>query len=214
MEHHEDPDSDEARRKYRGLARGYDRLIRVVAPIRRRVINRLQLRPGDHVLDMGCGTGASFAALRAAVGPTGRVTGVELTEEMTAIARRHIADQGWDNVEVIVGDATVAPLPNDVDGILFFLVHDLTRLPAVVHRAVDAGRPGARVVAFGPVNATHRLAFAVNAIVKPIARRYVTTFEGFDKPWSHLAAAVPGLRVTRALGGGVYIATGEVGPTS
>ena len=79
---------------------------------------------------------------------------------------------------------------------------------------MDAGRPGARVVAFGQVHATHRLSVTVNAIVKLIARRYVTTFEGFDKPWSHLADAVPGLRVQRALGGGVYIATGEVGRTS
>jgi precorrin-6B methylase 2 len=212
MEHRDAPDSGEARRKYRGLAAGYDSRIRLVAPIRRRVINRLRLRPGDHVLDMGCGTGASFAALRAAVGPSGRVTGIELTEEMAAVARRHIAEQGWDNVEVIVGDATVAPLPSDVDGILFFLVHDLTRLPAVVERGVGAGRAGARIVAFGPAWATHRFAFAVNAIVKSFARHYVTTFESFDAPWSHLAVAVPGLQVRRALGGGVYIATGEVGP--
>src|SRR5215217_5933524 len=211
MEERDAPDSDEARRKYRGLAAVYDQRIRLVAPIRRRVIDRLGLQPGDHVLDMGCGTGASFAALREAVGPSGRVTGVELSEDMTAVARRHIADQGWDNVEVVVGDATVAPLPTGVDGVLFFLVHDLTRLPAVVERAVGAGRSGARVVAFGPVRATHRLAFPVNAIVKAIARNYVTTFEGFDAPWSHLAAVVPNLRVRRALGGGVYIATGEIG---
>jgi hypothetical protein len=115
------------------------------------------------------------------------------------------------NVEVVVGDAAVAPLPTDVDGVLFFLVHDLTRLPTVVERAVGAGRVGARVVAFGPVRAAGRLAFPVNGIVRAIARNYVTTFEGFDAPWSHLTAAVPDLRVRRALGGGVHIATGIVG---
>src|SRR5829696_1078256 len=211
MEQRDAPDSNEARRKYRGLAAGYDRRIRLVAPIRRRVIDRLRLQRGDHVLDMGCGTGASFAALRDAVGPAGHVTGVELSEEMAAVARRRIADHGWDNVEVVVGDATVAPLPADVDGILFFLVHDLTRLPAVVERAAGSGRAGARVVAFGPVRATGRLARPVNAIVKAIARNYVTTFEGFDAPWSHFAAVVADLRVRRALGGGVYIATGGIG---
>lgn len=204
------PDSDAARRMYRGLAAVYDRRISVVAPIRRRVIKRLCLQPGEHALDMGCGTGASFAALRKAVGPTGRVTGVELSEEMAAVARNHVADHGWDNVEVVVGDATVAPLPKDVDGVLFFLVHDLTRLPRVVERAVCAGRTGARVVAFGAVRATGRLALPVNAIVTTIARKYITTFEGFDAPWSHLADQVPDLRVQRALGGGVYIATGHV----
>jgi len=202
------PDRDEARRRYRGLAAVYDRRIRFIAPIRRRVIDLLYLQPGNHVLDMGCGTGASFAALREAVGATGRLTGVELSEEMAAVARRQIDHQGWDNVEVVVGDATVVPLPTDVDAV--FLVHDLTRLPRAVERAVAAGRPGARVVAFGAVCATGPLALPVNVIVKTIARRYVTTFEGFDAPWSHLAAQIPGLRVRRALAGGVYIATGHI----
>jgi protein-L-isoaspartate O-methyltransferase len=142
------PDSDEARRKYRRLAAVYDRRIRFVAPIRRRVIDLLCLQPGEHVLDMGCGTGASFAALREAVGQTGRVTGVELSEEMAAVARTRIADQ--------------------------------------------------------------RMALPVNLIVKAIAGRYVTTCEGFDAPWSHLAESVPDLLVRRALEGGVYIASGRI----
>jgi SAM-dependent methyltransferase len=211
MEERNAPDSDEARRKYRRLAAVYDRRIRFVAPMRRRVIDLLCLQPGEHVLDMGCGTGASFAALREAVGPTGHVTGVELSEEMAAVARTRIADQGWDNVDLVVGDATQAPLPSDVDAVLFFLVHDLMRLPRVVERAVAAGRIGARVVAFGAARATHRMALPVNLIVKTIARRYVTTFEGFDAPWSHLAESVPDLSVRRALAGGVYIASGRIG---
>lgn len=162
------PDTDEARRRYRRLARRYDRSVRFVAPLRRRVIRRLDLREGDHVLDMGSGTGASFEALRGAVGPTGHVTGVELSEEMAAVARQRIAEHGWTNVEVIVGDARTAPLPGAVDGILFFLVHDLTRMRAVVGRAIATGRPGATVVALGPVSAP-RWAVPVNLIVRAIA---------------------------------------------
>lgn len=168
----------------------------------------MRLQPGDHVLDMGCGTGASFGPLRDAVGPTGRVTGVELSDEMAAVARRTIAEHGWHNVDVVVGDATVATLPSGVDAILFFLVHDLTRLPPVVERAVAAGRDGAVVLAFGPVRATGRFARPVDLLVRTIASPYVTTFEGFDAPWSHLASAVPDLRVRRVLGGGCYVATG------
>jgi ubiquinone/menaquinone biosynthesis C-methylase UbiE len=203
------PDTNEARRRYRDLARHYDRSIRLINPLRRRVIERLNLSEGDHVLDMGSGTGASFDALHRAVGPSGRVTGVELSDEMAAVARQRIADHGWTNVDVVVGDATTAPLPNGVDGILFFLVHDITRIPAVVERAITAGRPGATVAALGPVTAP-RWAVPVNLIVRAIARRYITTFEGFDRPWSHLAKAIPGLHVRRILGGGVYLATGQV----
>lgn len=185
--------------------------MRFIAPLRRRVIRLLDLGPGDHVLDMGSGTGASFEALREAVGPTGRVTGVELSEEMAAVARERIADHGWTNVEVIVGDARTAPLPDAVDGILFFLVHDLTRMPAVVGRAMATGRPGATVVALGPVSAPW-WAVPVNLIVRAITARYVTTFDGFDAPWSYFEDEIPELRVRRILGGGVYVATGRVAP--
>jgi demethylmenaquinone methyltransferase/2-methoxy-6-polyprenyl-1,4-benzoquinol methylase len=203
------PDSEEARRRYRRLASGYDRQLGLLVPLRRRIIARLALGPGDHVLDMGCGTGASFPALRSAVGAQGGVTGVDLSEEMAAVARQRVFDAGWDNVEVLEGDATAVTLPADVDGILFFLTHDLTRLPAVVERAVAAGRTGATIVAFGPVRAHGWSAAPVNAIVRAIARSYVTTFEGFEEPWSHIAALVPDLKVRRLLGGGTYLAVGH-----
>lgn len=213
MEPEPSPHTDRARQLYREHASHYDRWIKYLSPLRRRVIGKLQLRDGDHALDIGSGTGASFDALRAAVGSSGRVTGVELSEEMAAVARRRIDDHRWTNVEIIVGDASTVPLPTNVDGVLFFLVHDLTRTPAVVQRAVAAGRLGSRVVALGPVSAP-RWAVPVNIIGRAIARRYVTTFEGFDAPWSHLAVELPDLRVRRILGGGVYLATGTVGRSS
>ena len=111
------------------------------------------MRDGDHVIDMGCGTGASFEDLRSIVGASGHVTGIDLSEEMAAVARRRVEDHEWTNVEVLVGDATEVTLPTDVDGILFFETHDLMRTPAAVRRAVAAGRPGAGVVAFGPAAA-------------------------------------------------------------
>jgi ubiquinone/menaquinone biosynthesis C-methylase UbiE len=203
------PDTAEARRRYRQLASGYDRHARMVAPLRRRAVERLKLRDGDHVLDMGCGTGASFDALRSIVGATGRVTGIELSEEMAAVACQRIREQMWANVEVIVADAATAPLPTGVDGVLFFETHDLLRTPDVVRRGVRAARAGGRVVAFGPASA-QRWAMPLNAIIRAVARRYVTTFEGFDAPWSHLAQEVPRLRVHRLFLGAGYLAIGEV----
>lgn len=211
VESGEGPDTSEAHRRYRELATGYDRRIRFLDPLRRRVIARMKLHDGDHVLDIGCGTGASFEALCAAVGESGQVTGIELTEEMAAVARHRIAERGWTNVEVIVGDAVNAPMPDQVDAALFFLVHDLTRMPDVITRVVRIIKPGGTVAALGTVTAP-RWAVPVNLIVRAIARRYVTTFEGFDAPWSHLAHEVPGLRVRRILGGGVYLATGRIEP--
>ena len=87
------------------------------------------------------------------------------------------------------------------------------RMPEVVRRAVAALRPGGRVVAFGPTWAP-RWAVPVNATVRAVSRPYVTTFEGFDAPWSHLAAAVPDTRVRRLFLGGAYLAVARTAGTT
>jgi cytochrome c-type biogenesis protein len=53
----------------------------------------------------------------------------------------------------------------------------------------------------------------LNPIVRRAARPYVTTFEGFDQPWSHLAALVPELRVEKMVLGAIYVVSGVTGPT-
>jgi ubiquinone/menaquinone biosynthesis C-methylase UbiE len=70
------------------------------------VVSGLDLQPGDRVLDVGCGTGNGFAALREAVGPTGHVAGIDNSPRMLARARAVVAEQGWDNVEVRRADAS------------------------------------------------------------------------------------------------------------
>lgn len=55
------------------------------------------------------------------------------------------------------------------------------------------------------LHATHRKAGPVDMIVEAIDRRYVTTVEEFDTPWSYLARFVPDLRVGRVLARGAYV---------
>ena len=203
------PDPVEASRRYAELAATYERRVRLTNRWRPGVVRRLRLRPGDHVLDVGCGTGANFSHLVSAVGATGHVTGIDLSEAMTAHARTRVAENSWDNVGIVVGDATTAPLPADVDGALFFLVHDLVRSRAVVDRIVGACRPGARVVAFGPKWAP-RWAWPLNAFVRRGIRSYVTTFEGLDAPWDHLQGRLNQFSVTPLALGSLYLAEGSV----
>lgn len=61
--------------------------------------------PGQVVLDLPCGTGQSLDLLRDAVGPDGRVVGVDRSEGMLKAASVRVAREGWDNVELRSGDA-------------------------------------------------------------------------------------------------------------
>ena len=81
------PDRAASILSYRRLAAGYDAATRGIERKRQRAIALLRLRPGDTVLDAACGTGSALEALARAVGPEGRVLGVEQSSEMMAIAR-------------------------------------------------------------------------------------------------------------------------------
>ncbi len=73
-------------------------------------IEALRLRPGDTVLDVGCGTGLSFPLLSAAVGPTGHVIGVDASPQMLAVARRRVP-RLTSQFTLLHGDATSASAP-------------------------------------------------------------------------------------------------------
>jgi ubiquinone/menaquinone biosynthesis C-methylase UbiE len=73
--------------------------------IARQVIPRLALRGGETVLDVGCGVGHNFPYLLAAIGPQGRIIGVDLAEKMLARARHRVTSHGWTNVTLTLADA-------------------------------------------------------------------------------------------------------------
>lgn len=75
----------------------------------------LSLRPGDTVLDLGCGTGLNLALLVAAVGPSGTVVGLDRSPEMLGMARRRVAANGWTSVRLLEADATTFD-PSEVAG--------------------------------------------------------------------------------------------------
>ncbi|MFE0648715.1 class I SAM-dependent methyltransferase [Streptomyces sp. NPDC059534] len=95
---------------------------------------QLGLRPGDAVLDAGCGTGRALPPLRAAVGPTGTVLGVDLTPEMLEQAVR--AGRGGRN-DVSDHDGAGAGAGAGASGTATLLLADVGRLP-VRDGALDA----------------------------------------------------------------------------
>ncbi|HYZ98236.1 MAG TPA: methyltransferase domain-containing protein [Acidimicrobiales bacterium] len=88
-----------------------DRRDRVLAPIADALLDGADLRPGDRVLDVGCGCGATSLAGARAVGPSGDVLGIDLSAPMLEAARARADDQGATNVSFVLGDAQTHALP-------------------------------------------------------------------------------------------------------
>jgi len=206
------PNKERSREKYRRHAQVYDRTVgraRLAGRIRRETVERLELKSGDTVLDLGCGTGLSFPLFERRIGSDGRIIGIDLSPDMLAKARERVAREGWDNVTLIESAIEDAEIPGQADAALLHFVHDTMRTPDAIGNVIRHLKSGARVAAAGAKWAPWwRL--PVNLAVWRISRPYITTFEGFDRPWSHLERYVPDLQVRETAFGAVYIAWGRI----
>lgn len=121
-------------------------------PIAEGLVDQLAVRPGEQVLDIGCGSGAALMPLAHAAGPTGSVLGVDLAPRMVARAGRAAAD--LPHVAVRVADARAPDLPPssfDVVAaslVLFFLPDPAAAVHTWTQLLVGGGRLG--VATFGP----------------------------------------------------------------
>jgi len=203
------PNRSTALRQYRSRARIYDLELLLFEPIRQQAIDRLGLKKGDRVLDVGCGTGLSFTALEGLVGATGSIAGIEQSPEMLERSRARAEENNWRNVELISASVEEATIPIAADAALFHFTHDIMRTPKAVANVVSHLKPGARVVAAGLKWAPVRT-MPLNLFVWNAALRSTSTLEGLARPWNHLEAVLQGLEVEQMLGGTVYVASGIV----
>jgi ubiquinone/menaquinone biosynthesis C-methylase UbiE len=178
--------------------------------LRRRAVSRLELKRGESVLDVGCGTGLSFHLLEDGVGPEGRIIAIDQSPEMLEKARERVKINGWENITLIESSIEEAAVPETVDAALFALSHDIMRSPDAVENVVQHVKSGGRISVVGMTwNPWWALPF--NLIHAFRLRRGATTYEGLGRPWTHLEKFIPGLqvqRVFRAQYGGYYFALG------
>ncbi len=92
---------------------------RLTGPFGEQAIERAQPVDGDQVLDVGCGCGSTTRVLAAAVAPSGRAIGVDVSRVMLEQARHSAAAAGLTNLEFIEGDAQCDPFGNDRFDLVF-----------------------------------------------------------------------------------------------
>lgn len=148
--------------------------------LRGHLADLLELRPGQHVLDVGCGSGTLALALAQRVGPSGAVTGIDAAPEMLAAARSRAAHRRV-LMRLQLAAAQALPFPDaSFDAAVSSLVlHHLPEAdrPVAVAELVRVVRPGGRLVL-----ADYR------PPVRPVARLVVQHALGHSMAGSDLGA--------------------------
>jgi trans-aconitate methyltransferase len=202
-------DSSDTLQAYSAKAHSYEERTDRFMVFRRRLVEALDVRRGDVVVDVGCGTGLCMPLLQEKVGAEGAIIAVDESVDMLNIARARAEKSGWSNVTFLVAPAAQVDLPVHADAALFCAVHDIIRCPDSVSNILSQLRPGAHVASGGGKWAAPWL-ILLNAYVATLHRPFVRSFEGFDHPWSVLTPYLEDLHITETAFSAGYLAAGRV----
>src|SRR5713101_3315169 len=181
-----------------------------IKPLRQKAVQLLQLKPGDRVLDVGCGPGGSFPYLVDAVGPSGEVVGVEISPEVAINARRRIEKNRWRNVLVIEGDARTVELQDKFDGVLMFAAADVYASPQALDNLFQYLKNDARVVAFGAKLSHRRSGKVFNLLFRSLWKLSFSSTPGLNyEPWDLLQNRLAELHVQEYFFGCMFLAWGR-----
>ena len=177
----------------------------------RRTVERLGLKSGERVLDVCSGSGASAIPAAEKVAPAGRVTGIDLSEQLLGLARAKAKAQGLSNIEFRTGDMLELPFADrEFDAVVcvfgVFFVPDMAAAVRSLWRVV---KPGGRlaITTWGP----RFFEPANTAFWNSVRAERPELYKGFN-PWDRIvepAAVLALLREAGVQGGEAVAEAGE-----
>lgn len=142
---------------YKKRAENYDATVKIfdkfswlgfsISGWRKAAISKLEMNPGDTIIDIGCGTGLNFPYLQQGIGAQGRIIGIDISEQMLAEARHLAEENDWENVELIWRDAGEYTYTEKANGIIS--TYAMTLIPEagqVITKASEAITGGGKMV--------------------------------------------------------------------
>lgn len=171
---------------------------------------QLRLKPGDTVVEIACGTGLNFPFLVKAVGPEGKVIGVDLTDKMLAQAKTRVTKNKWTNVELVHMDASMYSFPDKVNGIIStFAITLIPEYEEIIRRGAEALGPEGRMVIVD-LRKPDRWPLWIVKLMVWITRPFGTSLDIAErKPWLAMENNFGNTRHLKKFGGFVFITTGQ-----
>ena len=176
-------------------------------------VNALDLKPGDTVLEIACGTGLNFSRLQKAVGATGKIIGIDMTDKMLDQARKRIAVTGWTNVELIKTDAAKYDFPRGFNGILStFAITLIPEYDQIIKRGSDALDPGGRFAILDFKEPAGKPRW-LTAVLVALTRPFGVSLDLADRhPWGSIERYLAKQCFKELFFGFCYLSVGEAVP--
>ncbi len=210
------------RTKYGRLSKRYDSWIEAgkfrgfqFNTYRPHAVDRLQLQPGDHVVDLACGTGLNFPLILERIGEEGRLTGVDLTPEMLKCASDRVEQNGWKNVELVQSDMLDYEFPERINAVLSTGAFGyISEYDHVIETAARALVPDGRLAILDGKSPEGMASWAF--------KLYVSLFKPFElsmdyfkpRPWETIERYFETTNFDEMYGGLIYISSGATPATS
>jgi ubiquinone/menaquinone biosynthesis C-methylase UbiE len=196
-------------RSYDWHMRAYNLVGLRIGRYRRHAVDLLKLKPGDRVVDLGCGTGLSFPHIMERIGPEGHLTGVDMTAGMLACARERCNRADWNNVELVQSEIGLYAFPEKVDAVISTgTMGYVSGYDYVIQSAARALAPDGRLVildAKQPDSWPSWLFKLLFKIKKPLG----LGIEYFDnRPWESVERHFRETNFKERYGGWVYFSIG------
>ena len=174
-------------------------------------VEALNLKKGDTVIDLCCGTGLNFPHLYNSVGPEGKIIGVDLSDEMLEEAGKLVTGKGWKNFTLVQSDAAEYRFPKNINGIA--TSYAITLIPeydVIIGNGSKALAKGGRFVILDFKKPDAWPEWFSKLMVRFFIKPYGGTYDLKDRhAWESLEKQLSLNEFREYYFGSTYIATGE-----